>query len=1124
MEQHSALLGSVSAAVAVLLLALGVGLWVFLHRLAPTLPLWRWLLRVARFACGFFVVLLGLLILQLGLLLTTTWPLWVLAAMGGAAVEGLLGLYRLERRTVARGLGLTLTALRVAAVLLVVLMLAQPVRSRDITDTIQRQVAVLLDESASMLIHDTALLPHEKFRLAERLGLSSAKRAYHLEDVAAELSRLRDEWGATLESLTALEQLPVDDRQGRLVDRRKDMEQLARRGLETLDEAVREIDGPLNGKGPLSVSARGVLTDVKARVNRRVRPPLEQLARLTRESSGERLGASYGELLGSMRSAVVELGDAAVRADQASQAVDEGLFAGLSEAKKAEINAVASWPRNRLARELLLRSASESDRPMLEQLLNRYKVRLYMFDTTCTPVDVEEFRRQAEAMDVASTLPATGPVAPDRPWAASMPPADDPAGRSDDAPVAEAETGEPVPEPATAALASTVPAEPVVPAVSSADGTDLAGALHRVMSDLRHGGEQLAGVVIFTDGRHNARTSVETAVRQLGMRRVPVCSVVMGSSRPPKDAAIVALDAPDTVFAKDRMLIGVDLKLDGLAGQTVAVQLHDGEKVVDTREVRVEGDRVRTRVQLADTPERVGSHAYRVSVQPFEGEVFPDNNEYPLTLNVTDDRTRMLYIEGRPRWEARYLKNLFAARDTTLRLQYVLFEPDRIDGIGDKPADQIVTASVSNPPDVIECDRLPANEAEWLKFDVIILGDVAPSRLGKTQLDAIRKFVTDHGGTLVVIPGPFDMPHAYLNTPLADLLPVGVRAVGNGQSAQTGDPSFRWALTDEGLEHVVMRQEVDSDANRAFWTARPEMFWRYPIRSVKPGATVLAYAMPPSPPSFMTTGAAGPPLASTTASQLASQEQLLQQRREFQAAHALVVTQPVGMGQVLFMGTDRTWRLRYRVGDTVHHRFWGQVMRWATSSKLPAGTGFAKLGTDKARYAPGNRMTAKAKLSGADFSPLASSNVSVNVYRGTELVLRRAMLPSGDSSGLYTADLGELPSGSYRLELDAPDVKELLAGEGVEVVSTEFSVDPSAPAEQVELSADRGLLSHLAAVSGGKTVDPWQATNVLDALGDGVLETHQNRQTTLWDTWSLLVTIVLLISAEWLVRKKVGLA
>ncbi len=86
-------------------------------------------------------------------------------------------------------------------------------------------------------------------------------------------------------------------------------------------------------------------------------------------------------------------------------------------------------------------------------------------------------------------------------------------------------------------------------------------------------------------------------------------------------------------------------------------------------------------------------------------------------------------------------------------------------------------------------------------------------------------------------------------------------------------------------------------------------------------------------------------------------------RQEFEKNHALVVAQHVGMGQVLFIGFDSTWRMRYRVGDTYHHKFWGQVMRWATASKLPAGTNLVKLGTDRARYGPHENITARAKSS-----------------------------------------------------------------------------------------------------------------------------------------------------------------
>ena len=73
-----------------------------------------------------------------------------------------------------------------------------------------------------------------------------------------------------------------------------------------------------------------------------------------------------------------------------------------------------------------------------------------------------------------------------------------------------------------------------------------------------------------------------------------------------------------------------------------------------------------------------------------------------------------------------------------------------------------------------------------------------------------------------------------------------------------------------------------------------------------------------------------------------------------------VVPRSFGQGKVLMLTTDQSWRLRHRVGDTRHHRFWGQVLRWGSGEKLRAGNTFVRLGTDKLRYlhAPAHEYTA----------------------------------------------------------------------------------------------------------------------------------------------------------------------
>jgi len=226
----------------------------------------------------------------------------------------------------------------------------------------------------------------------------------------------------------------------------------------------------------------------------------------------------------------------------------------------------------------------------------------------------------------------------------------------------------------------------------------------------------------------------------------------------------------------------------------------------------------------------------------------------------------------------------------------------------------------------------------------------------------------------------------------------------------------------------------------------------------------------------------------------------------------------------MMLSFDRTWRLRYRAGDTYHHRFWGQVMRWATADKLRAGTDFVKLGTDKTRYGPRKQIRVRAKIVQPDLSPVVSEDVAVKIFAGDRLRLRKKLEYLPDSPGMYEAKLDSLDSGTYRVELDAPEAMPILAAEKVKKVSTEFSVDPVGSAEEVELSADRGLLRRLANRSNGVVLDPHQADQVLDALGPPSLLRRQRRELRLWDSWPLLVLIVAIATVEWAIRKRIGLA
>ncbi len=250
-------------------------------------------------------------------------------------------------------------------------------------------------------------------------------------------------------------------------------------------------------------------------------------------------------------------------------------------------------------------------------------------------------------------------------------------------------------------------------------------------------------------------------------------------------------------------------------------------------------------------------------------------------------------------------------------------------------------------------------------------------------------------------------------------------------------------------------------------------------------------------------------------------------RREYQQNNVLIAHHNVAAGRVLLLSFDRTWRLRYRVGDTYHHKFWGQILRWATSAKLPGGTTLLKIGSDRSHYACGEPVRIRVKLLKADYSPLADDEAAVEVFTaggGDARPVLRKKLQASQTPGSYFADLGVLGSGAYRVRLDSPAAKKLLPAEKFDKVEISFSVDSTAPAEQIELASRRSLLSHLAEMTGGAVVDPWQAHQVVDLLGPAVLKRTNKLEYSLWDSWFLLGLMIVTATCEWLLRKKVGLA
>jgi len=249
---------------------------------------------------------------------------------------------------------------------------------------------------------------------------------------------------------------------------------------------------------------------------------------------------------------------------------------------------------------------------------------------------------------------------------------------------------------------------------------------------------------------------------------------------------------------------------------------------------------------------------------------------------------------------------------------------------------------------------------------------------------------------------------------------------------------------------------------------------------------------------------------------------------------ALLCTMSVGMGRVMYLASDSTWRMRQVNGQNPHERFWGQVIRWVVASELPAGGKLVRFGTDKPRYVAGEPVVVTARLLGEDFTPLKGQKIRAVARTGGKTVAEAELAELPDAPGYYRASLGGIPAGQIELALTGDAAEQLLAGDPAVAQKTlAFDVQSHLSVEQRNVNADRAALARLAEAGGGAALDGAHAGVLADHLPKlnyttenveevGLFTDPSHRNTRL-SHWVFLAVFAAVASAEWIIRKAAGL-
>lgn len=620
----------------------------------------------------------------------------------------------------------------------------------------------------------------------------------------------------------------------------------------------------------------------------------------------------------------------------------------------------------------------------------------------------------------------------------------------------------------------------------SADGqnTQVIRSLTTVLADLQ--GQRLAGVVVLTDGRETPTQPLADAFRAIKSFGVKVYPVAVGSDRAPTNIDLQTVAVQDSAFKDDIVSFKATVRASGYpAGHQVRLILKDKRtgallKQPDGRSaekiVTLAGDDKPVEEELLFKPGQVGPLDVVAVAEPQPGELDEQDNSRTAQIAILDAKISVLYVDGYPRWEYRYIKNEMI-RDKTVNISCLLTSADPTFAQEGDPSSEGFPGPIKRFPESLE---------ELMNYDVVLFGDVDPRQFTDSQLQLVADFVSKRGGGFGMVAGPRWSPPAFRNTAVEALLPVSIARTQPDAGTDVITDGFRPILTREGAASSIFRFFADRALNDRFLKEDLQpIFWYARGVTVKPGVGE-AYAEHPSD-----TGPDG------------------------RKAPVLVLGR-FGAGRTLFSAIDDSWRWRFYTGEGVFDTYWIQQLRYLARSK--------KLGQRRLTFTanrPAYEQFEQVRLNLRVLDPVLLQQLpeAVDVEMVDEhnqTVRRDRLLKQEGQPKNYTASFAADRVGRFTMRL-APVAGDAAAMDlPLEVVVPRL--------ELIQPQVDRQLLTRLAAETLGQPVAFTEArTKLPQVIQSAAKVIPIQTSEPLWDAPLAMWIFMLLITAEWVLRKVFGM-
>ena len=586
----------------------------------------------------------------------------------------------------------------------------------------------------------------------------------------------------------------------------------------------------------------------------------------------------------------------------------------------------------------------------------------------------------------------------------------------------------------------------------------------------------IGAVVLLSDGDDNTGGISADAINALRARHVPVHTVGFGRERAAHDVELDDVVVAPRALADSRLAAKITLHQRGYTGAKLNLTVRDistGQvKVLAARTITLGPDgNLQTETLMFDIG-GAGAKTLQIAAVPLLGEENTANNTLTRVVNVGSDPRRILYIEGEPRWEFKFIRQAE--------------EDDRMVQIASMvrtSENKIYRQGISDPKEL--ATGFPSRAEDLFAYQGLIIGSVEAGYFTPAQQELIHEFVDRRGGGLLLLGGQFSLADGGWNvSKLTDLFPTTLPTQGatfhreadprNGASHTTAE------LAPAGADNIITRLVDDPAANAAKWKQLPYLMDYEDPGAPKPGAAVLANMITPE----------GRKLP-------------------------LLITENFGRGRTAIMATGGSWRWQMSspLGDTAHDLFWQQLLRWLVSDT----PGHVVASVPAQVLLDNGAVTLAAEVRDREYNPARDAKVEAHILGPSGISALVEMTPVPDNPGQFQAAWSAPKTGAYLTEVTAQrNATEL----GRDVLTFQRM---DGVAENFHTEQNRDLLERLATQTGGQYWKPADLGKLAAAIPFSEAGVTMRETKDLWDLPLVFLVLLLLRFSEWWLRRKWGI-